>query len=132
MRREDKALERLGVDVAVVTFDADAMARAYVADTELTWPLLIDEDRTLYAAYGMLHARFLDIWGPQTIVAYLRAIIAGMRPAAPGRDVNQRGGDVLVDPQGIVRLHHVGRGPADRPSVEALLDVVRSGSALTP
>ena len=115
-----------------MTFDADAMARAYVADTELTWPLLIDEDRTLYAAYGMLHARFLDIWGPQTIVAYLRAIIAGMRPAAPGRDVNQRGGDVLVDPQGIVRLHHVGRGPADRPSVEALLDVVRSGSALTP
>ena len=107
------------------------MARAYVANTGLAWPLLIDEDRSLYAAYGMLHARFWHLWGPQTIVAYLRAMKAGMRPAAPGRDVNQRGGDVLIDPQGIVRLHHVGRGPADRPAMEALLEVVKSGSAST-
>ena len=24
----------------------------------------------------------------------------------------QRGGDVLIDPNGIVCMHHVGRGPA--------------------
>jgi hypothetical protein len=121
-------LEALGVDVAVVTFDADVMATAYVVDTELSWPLLVDEDRALYQAYGMLHASFWDVWGPQTILAYLRAMGAGMRPAAPGRDVNQRGGDVLIDPEGIVRLHHIGRGPADRPEVSALLDVVREAT----
>jgi hypothetical protein len=55
----------------------------------------------------------------------VRAMMAGMRPAAPGSDVNQRGGDVLIDPNGVVRLHHVGRGPADRPQVALILDVVK-------
>ena len=36
-------------------------------------------------------------------------------------DIFQRGGDVLIDPTGIVALHHVGNGPADRPPVETIL-----------
>ena len=39
-------------------------------------------------------------------------------------DVRQLGGDVLIDPQGVIRLHHVGRGPADRPAVARLLNVI--------
>jgi hypothetical protein len=34
----------------------------------------------------------------------------------------------LIDPGRIVRLHHVGNGPADRPSVKELLAVVRESS----
>lgn len=43
----------------------------------------------------------------------------------PWAQVGQRGGDVLIDPAGIVRVHHVGDGPADRPSVESLLAAIR-------
>ena len=35
-------------------------------------------------------------------------------------------GDVLIDPAGVVRLHHASRGPADRPTVESILQVVRA------
>jgi hypothetical protein len=35
-------------------------------------------------------------------------------------DTSQLGGDVLVDPSGIVRFLHVGSGPGDRPSIAAL------------
>ena len=38
----------------------------------------------------------------------------------------QQGGNVLIDPGGIVRCHHIGRGPADRPSVRVIL-AARSG-----
>jgi hypothetical protein len=34
---------------------------------------------------------------------------------------------VLVDPAGIVRFHHVGLGPADRPQVGAILATRRAG-----
>ncbi|HSH13152.1 MAG TPA: SelL-related redox protein, partial [Desulfurivibrionaceae bacterium] len=38
--------------------------------------------------------------------------------------IHQRGGDVLIDPNGMVRLHHIGKGPADRPRVEDILRLV--------
>lgn len=125
MREIEDELENLGVRVAVVTFEAGLLARAYVEDTGLTWPLLVDEDRGLYRAFDMLEASAWDVWGPRTWWAYLRALAAGQRLHASEGDVNQRGGDVLIDPSGIVRLCHVGPGPADRPEVSALLEVVK-------
>lgn len=117
--------------VAVVTFEANELARAYVRETGLRWPLLIDEGRDLYRAYGMLGASFWDIWGPATWLAYLRALRRGHRLVRrhdeSDADVQQRGGDVLIDPQGIVRLHHVGVGPADRPAVAAIIERILSG-----
>jgi hypothetical protein len=60
---------------------------------------------------------------------YLKLLLSGRKLRAPSGDPRQLGGDVLVDPTGTVRLHHVGRGPADRPSVDTLLDAVRASDA---
>lgn len=105
----------------MVTFENDFFARQYVAETGLNWPLLIDSGRDLYRGYGMLAASFWDIWGPATWRAYLRALLHGEKLQRSEGDVYQRGGDVLIDPAGIVRLHHVGSGPADRPAVAEIL-----------
>jgi len=104
-----------------VTFENDFFARQYVAETGLTWPLLIDAGRDVYRGYGMLAASFWDVWGPATWRAYLKALLQGQTLKKSAGDIFQRGGDVLIDPTGIVRLHHVGTGPADRPSVETIL-----------
>ena len=108
----------------MVTFEADQAACAYVRETGLSWPLLIDQNKKLYQAYGMLTAGLLDIWGPRTLWLYLREILHGHFPQKSAGDVRQRGGDVLIDPAGQVRLHHIGRGPADRPPVETILGAV--------
>lgn len=113
--------------IAVVTFEDDFFARNYAAETSLTWPLLVDDTRETYRYYGMLSASFLDVWGPKTWWVYLKEIIRGGRLRKPDGDVYQRGGDVLVDPDGIVSLHHVGAGPADRPTVESLLRRIPRG-----
>jgi len=118
--REEEFLRRK-VRIVVVTFENDFLARAYVEDTLLTWPLLVDDTRETYRAYGMLAASFWDIWGPKTWWAYLKEILKGERLRQSEGDLSQRGGDVLIDPDGIVTLHHVGVGPADRPPVERLL-----------
>ena len=121
MRQHEKELEDRNVRVVVVTFEAGFLARAYVEDTGLRWPLLVDETRMVYSAYGMLHASFWEIWGPATWWAYLKEMARGRFPKKTAGDVSQRGGDVLIDPSGIVRIHHIGKGPGDRPPVTALL-----------
>lgn len=108
----------------VVSFEAGFLARTYIEETGLEWPLLVDENREIYHAYDMLDADFWDIWGPSSWVAYVREIVHGRLPKKSSGDIRQRGGDVLIDPQGIVRLHHVGIGPADRPEVETILRAI--------
>ncbi len=117
------------MDVVVVTFQAGPIDLAYVRQTGLTWPLLIDADRSLYTAYSMEQGRWWNLVGPATMWAYGKLMLRGRWPRLSSGDPKQLGGDVLIDPQGIVRLHHVGSGPADRPSIASLLDAVRCPTA---
>jgi hypothetical protein len=121
LRDQDKEFTRRNVKIAIVTFENDFFARSYVAETGLAWPLLVDVNREIYRGYGMLTASFWDVWGPKTWWAYARALSGGQKPVRSEGDIFQRAGDVLIDPAGIVRLHHVGSGPADRPSVASIL-----------
>ena len=126
MREHEAELAELSVAVAVVTFEAGFLARQYVEESGLAWPLLVDEKRELYRGYGMLAASFWDIWGVKTWLAYAKAMIAGQKLQQSHGDISQRGGDVLIDPEGMVRLHHVGEGPADRPAVAQLLATIQA------
>ncbi len=108
----------------MVTFENDYLAGCYVSDTALKWPVLVDDTREVYNRYGMLTASFWDIWGLKTWVSYLRELSKGTRLKKSEGDIYQRGGDVLIDPDGMVRVHHVGEGPADRPAVASLLSVI--------
>jgi peroxiredoxin len=124
LRERESEFGRWGLKVVVVTFAHDFLARSYVEDTALTWPLLIDGDRQVYSAYGMLNASFWDIWGPKTWLVYGRELLKGRKLEKSEDDIYQRGGDVLIDPDGVVRLHHVGDGPADRPEASQIFSII--------
>ncbi len=129
MRQHEDVLDTLGIGVVVVTFELGFLAQAYVRETQLAWPMLIDESREVYTAYGMNRGGWWDIWRPASWWAYAKLLARGHRMRPSKGDVNQMGGDVLIDPNGVVRLLHVGSGPADRPSVASLLETVRSAAA---
>ncbi|MFP6692867.1 MAG: peroxiredoxin-like family protein [Pirellulales bacterium] len=124
LQQQEQAIRALDLQVAAVTFEAPERAKAYVAETNFPWPLLVDRSRAVYRAYGMNRGSFWQIWGPQNWGVYLRLMLRGRKPRRPRDDINQLGGDVLIDDRGVVRLHHVGQGPADRPTVSSLLDIV--------
>ncbi len=130
MRQYEAELEALDVRVAVVTFQTGFLVDAYIRETQLRWPVLIDDALELYRSYGIGRGGWQDIWGPATWWVYLKLLLRGRKLQPSAMDVNQLGGDVLVDPVGIVRLHHVGRGPADRPSVDSLLEIVRESNRI--
>ena len=49
--------------MCVVTFEAGPMAMTYAKETHLDWPLLVDDDRSLYQAYGMEQGSWRNIFG---------------------------------------------------------------------
>lgn len=104
------------------------MASAYVDETGLEWPLLLDEDRELYQAYGLLVGSWWALYNPISILKYLRLIGGGRKPGKPGRHWNQLGGNILIDPAGIVRWIHRSENPHDRPDLSELLTVVERES----
>ncbi len=101
------------------------MALAYVKSNAMTWPLLLDPARKLYGEYGMTRGSWWQIYGLPSIWNYLRLILKGRLPGRPGKDWRQLGGNVLIDPAGLVRLHFISSGPHDRPDIESLLSLVR-------
>lgn len=127
MRDQETEFGRRNVRIVIVTFEDDFFARRYVEETGLSWPLLIDGTREAYRSYGMLSASFRDVWGPKTWWVYAKELLKGQKLHRPSGDPYQRGGDVLIDPAGIVRLHHIGEGPADRPAVASILRLVPDG-----
>ena len=120
-------MKKLDVEVVAVTFQSGPIVESYVRDTGLDWPMLIDSELELYRAYGINRGHWWNIFGPPAWWPSLKLLIRGRRLRRPSGDVRRLGGDVLVDPQGIVRLHHVGDSPGDRPSIQALLETVRRG-----
>jgi hypothetical protein len=121
LQQQQSTLDALDVRIAVVTFQASRLALASAAELKLTWPILIDDPRALYHAYGMTRGRPWDVYGPAAWWVYFKEALRGVMPRATRADTRQLGGDVLIDPDGIVRFHHIGRGPADRPQVSAIL-----------
>jgi hypothetical protein len=124
LRDHEDEFTKRNAKIAVVTFENDFFARNYAAETSLTWPLLVDDTREIYRSYGMLSASYWDVWGPKTWWVYLKQVMKGARLRKPEGDIYQRGGDVLIDPTGIVSLHHVGAGPADRPAIETIMNKI--------
>ena len=114
--------------MVVITFETNAIAHEWARSSEMPWPVLVDTDRSLYRAYGMDRGTVWAIWGPANWAPWARGVASGHAPRLPTDDTLQRGGNVVVDPDGIVALHHVGDGPADRPTVDTMLRPVKRAS----
>jgi len=133
LRLREKRLAELDVQVKVLTFDGVPLAQDYLQRTQLTWPLLLDEERVLYKAYGMPRGTLWNVFGLPAVIKYLRLILRGRMPGKAGSDWRQLGGDVLIDPAGVVQLHFVSAGPHDRPTVNDIIQaIVHSGGAREP
>lgn len=124
LQQLDQELKRHDIKVAVVTFEMNVIAENYVRSTGWEWSFLVDERSTLYRAYGMERGKWWDLSGPAVIWKYFQLFAKGRTLKKVTGDVKQLGGNVIIDPDGILRYIYVGRGPADRPEPEELIKVV--------
>lgn len=115
-------IEQHQIQVVVISFDRLELAAEYVKQSAWTWPLLLDRDRAIYNTYTQGRASLLALAGPTSIFKYLKLLGQGQKLQKGGEDYFQLGGDVLIDPENVIRLHSVSRNPHDRPRVLQVLD----------
>ena len=128
LRQHHEEFSKHGVACLVVTFESLQRAQWYVRQFQLDWPMLVDEDRTLYRAYHLeAHAGLWNLFHPAFWPRYLALMLQGRRVRRPTGDIHQMGGDVLIDPHGIVRLQRSSETPIDRPAPDQLLGVIGGG-----
>jgi alkyl hydroperoxide reductase subunit AhpC len=126
LRRQRRWFAEHDTNVVVVTFEQPWRAAAYAREAGISWPILLDADRSLYTAYEMHRASRRKVLGVKNWWAYIRLILRGYKVQRPTDDIYQLGGDVLVDPQGIVRMHFVSESPVDRPAVASIQRMIEN------
>jgi peroxiredoxin len=110
--------------VALVTFTRQRNLRGYRSRFGLPYPVLTDETRDTYRAYGLGRGPWWRIWGPATLRAYGRLMRKGARLQAPKEDTLQLGGDFVVGRDGRLLYAYRSKGPDDRPAVDELVAAV--------
>jgi peroxiredoxin len=115
-----------GAAVVLITFTRPRNLRAFRRRLALAYPVLADETRAVYRAYGLQRGSWWRVWGLKSVRAYSRLLRQGRRLERPSADTLQLGGGFVVDRDGRLAYAYRSRGPDDRPSVDDLLDAVRS------
>ena len=122
-------LDQLGATAIFVVHDDPAAVRAGLLDgLELTFPVLVDLDRTAYAAWGLCRSSVAGVWlDPHVWRAYAGLIARGERLRRPGRDTLQLGGDFVGDRSGRLTYARPQQRD-DRPPVGVLLRHLREAA----
>ncbi|MGA9279378.1 AhpC/TSA family protein [Ilumatobacter sp.] len=116
--------------VVLVTFTTGDRLDDYQQHRSVSVPILIDADREVYRAYGLGRGKLRDVWGWATLRRYAQILRTsgvrhGLSEMSGGtEDTRQLGGDFVIAPDGTIAWSHRGNGPADRPSVDAIVGAV--------
>lgn len=117
----DRFAEFTGAVVVLVTFTRPRNLRGFRQRLGLEYPVLADQTRAVYRAYGLRRGSWRQIWGLDTLRAYKRLLGRGRRLRLPTEDTFQLGGDFVIDPDGRIAYAYRSVTPDDRPTVDDLL-----------
>ena len=114
--------------IVLVTFGTRGVVSAYRRNNDLPYPVLIDEYRDSYRAYGFGRGSVWRVWGWKAARRYVEVLRAGAwrELRRPTDDTLQLGGDVVIAPDGTLAWSFQGEGPDDRPSVDELVAAVEA------
>ena len=126
MWHHQRTLDQLRINVLPISFQRPQVRTLPAAGDPPPVDYFLDLEKSLYHHYGMFSAGFWDLWGPRTWLVYLKLLAKGQKLIKSEGDVEQRGGDVVIDPAGIIRLHHIGSGPGDRPDIDSVLAMIKN------
>ena len=108
----------------LLSFGQESQARSWIQETKAPFPLLLDTERSVYRAYG-LERSFFKSWHPRIVLHYLGLLLKGRKLHPIQGDPNQLGGDFIVDAYGNVRFAHFSENPADRPSLQLIMEEIK-------
>jgi len=121
--------EELGdSEIVVVTFANARVLPGYRRRFADPFTVVSDHDRLTYRALGFGRGTFWRVWGWKVAVKYFELLRSGRRleKGEPEADTRQLGGNAVIGRDGRLAWIYAGAGPDDRPTVDEVIDVVRS------
>jgi len=110
--------------VVLVGLGSLEQAEAFRRELDLSFPIVCDPDRHLYAAYGLKKMGLLGFASPLMLVKGVKALGQGHSMGMPTGDIYQLPGVFIIDTTGRIRFSHYSRDPADYPSADTILSAL--------
>ncbi|KAL5008606.1 hypothetical protein ScPMuIL_014187 [Solemya velum] len=116
------------VSVIVITFGLREGATKWLSETGCECPMLIDQPRKIYRTFGLKRSLF-KVWSISSLVYYAEKMIEGVELPRPYEnvhdDLQQMGGDFIIDKDGIVRFMYPSKMAYDRPALDLLKEAMK-------
>ena len=126
MREHEDAFRTCGAQLAAIGLGDVGYARAFLKETGIGFPLLVDDERKAYRAAALRSGTFLHLLRRDNFAARKHARAAQHRQHRLGQHPFQLGGSLVLAP-GNVDLHvHVSETFGDNADPETLLAAVRA------
>jgi hypothetical protein len=126
LRDQQPLFDAAGARLAAIGLGDVTHARAFHAETGMTFPLFVDAERRAYTAAGLGRAGLLHLLHPFNFRARAAAKAQGFRQVGLGRDPLQLGGTFVLGPGDTERFAHVSATFGDNADVGAVLAAVRA------
>ena len=125
MRGRYDEIAALGAEIVVIGTGNPRLARAFVEDERIPFPVLVDDDAEAARAASIRRVNFLELFHPASFAGTARAWREGHRVGRPGRRTNQLGATFVVGPGSRVRYEHRDAHPADHAPLDEIFDVLK-------
>ena len=122
MRGHYDEIIRAGAEVVAVGTGDQRYAKAFVADEQVPFPVLVDDDAAAAAAVTVKSVNFLTLlFDPRSLKGARQAHQAGFRVKKSGRRVTQLGATFVLGPGSTVHYAHLDAHTADHAPLAEVL-----------
>jgi hypothetical protein len=124
LRDHEQAFRAKGAGLAAIGLGDLHYAQAFRAESGITFPLLIDDQRQAYRAVGLGSASLFHLLRRDNSIARTRARAAGHRQHRLGRNPFQLGGSFVIGPGNVDLYAHISQTFGDNASPADLLAAI--------
>ena len=121
MREHQSEFERRGAKLAAVGLGDFNFARAFIEESGITFPLLIDDERKAYSALELKQANLFHIFRKDNMRRRKEAKAAGHSQHGIKKNPFQLGGSFVFGPGNVDRFVHISGTFSDNAPISALL-----------
>ena len=129
MRDRESDFKQAGVTLAAIGLGDLRYAGLFREETGITFPLLVDSERTAYKAAELKSGNLFHVFFRENTKARARAKAGGFRQHRLGKDPFQLGASFIFGPGNRDLFVHLNRTFGDNADPKALLSVLVGKSA---
>lgn len=126
LRDDRERFAEAGATISLIALGPHTRAQLFCDERHVPFECLSDPTQDAYRAYGLERGNNRQLFGPQLILRYARALLTRDVDAAKlsGDDYRQMPGVFVIDRSGVIRYAHRNKDVADNPPNNDLLEAI--------